>query len=199
MDSAPSATRHYDLAFGTSSRTYLFKNPNRGVVLTHERISWVLEGVADSAPYVNIAGVHLQSGGDWQNAVSQCRITFADRYILTVTNANASGAADPDNSHLYSNFVRDLHAQLLASKTTRTVRYMAGYQGARYAIAFGSAVLLCMIGVVTPFILLFITGRLEVLLTLIGGIGLMWPLVKMISNNMPRDYSPRALPDELLP
>lgn len=199
MDTALSATRHYDLAFGTSSRSYLFRNPNRGVSLTDERISWVLEGAADSAPYNNVASVHLQTGGDWRNAVSHCAITFADRHVLTVTNATATGVSDDDSSRVYRDFVFDLHARLVSSKTERTVRYLAGYQGARYAIMLGCTMILGGIFVILPLLLLIRLGRFEILLTLFAGVGLMWPLVKMISNNMPRDYSPKALPNELLP
>lgn len=199
MDTEPSSAREYDLAFGTSSRTYMFRNPNRGISLTGERISWVLEGKPDSAPYTNIASVHLQSGGDWRNAVSQCAITFADRYVLTVTNANASGSADEDNSRIYRSFVFDLHALLVASKTKRSVRYLAGYQGARYIIILLCTMILGGMFVALPFFLLFRFGSLEILFTLCAGIGLTWPLVRMVTNNMPRDYSPKALPDELLP
>ena len=199
MDTEPSSAREYNLAFGTSSRTYMFRNPNRGISLTGERISWVLEGKPDSAPYTNIASVHLQSGGDWRNAVSQCAITFADRYVLTVTNSKEAGAADEESSRIYRNFVHDLHAHLLASKTKRNVRYLAGYQGARYIIILLCTMILGGMFVVLPFFLLFRFRSLEILFTLFAGIGLTWPLVRMVTNNMPREYAPTSLPEELLP
>lgn len=199
MDTEPSSAREYDLAFGASSRTYIFRNPNRGISLTAERISWVLEGRPDSAPYINIASVHLRSGGDWRNAVSHCAITFADRYVLTVTNSNEVGAADEESSRIYRNFVHDLHAHLLASRTKRNVRYLAGYQGARYVIMLVCTMILGGIFVVLPFFLLFRFGSLEILITLGAGIGLTWPLVRMVTNNMPREYSPKSPPEELLP
>lgn len=60
------------------------------------------------------------------------------------------------------------------------------------------AILLGVIGVAMPLVLLLIVQKLEVLWILAAGIGLCWPLARMIQTNAPRDYDPSFLPEELL-
>jgi len=58
--------------------------------------------------------------------------------------------------------------------------------------------LLGLIAVAGPIGLWLVTGNVQALLLLIGGVALCWPLYKMMQNNAPRRYDPKQLPAELL-
>lgn len=108
---------------------FYFRNPDRGASLSDERIGWTGDGQPDGAPLANIVEVHLESGGNWRNAISQCQITFADGYRVSVTNGNEYGTATDAQRPAYREFVRDLHGRLAApgfAPSRGPVRYTAG-------------------------------------------------------------------------
>lgn len=190
------AARRYDLYFTAGGRRFYFRNDHHGVTLGGHRIAWRFDGRDEEAPLETVAAVHLESGGDWQNAVNACRITFRSGNGLTISDAGQYGTADGAQTPLYRSFVRDLHARLAAAKST--VDYTAGYGPARYNVVLVCAVLLGLMAVALPFVLLFIVQKLEVLYLLAIGIALTWPLYKMVAANAPRRYDPRHLPKELM-
>ncbi|MEH2512115.1 hypothetical protein V1291_003469 [Nitrobacteraceae bacterium AZCC 1564] len=189
---AASETR-YDVYLRAGKPGFYFRNDNHGVTLTEDRIAWTFDGQSDSAPFKNVASVHLQSGG----GLNQCLIEFADGYLLTITDGNARGVAEEKQTPIYRAFVHDFHARLVAAGAT-SVRFTAGYMGARHHIVLISAILLSLICFVGPLIMLVFTGEFRLLIATIVGASLCWPLVQMIGNNAPRNYDPMRLPEELL-
>lgn len=193
----PFADSHHDLYIRTGDAGFYFRNANHGVTLEAERMTWSFEGRTDSAHYRDISSVHLQSGGSWQNPISMCRITFADGRSLIVTNADASGLADDAQRPLYRDFVHDLHARLAALPHAQ-IAFTTGLQGFRYPliIACGTALGIICIGV--PVIAAIRLREFGPLTLLFAGVGLYWPLVKMIETNTPGSYDPRHPPAGLL-
>jgi hypothetical protein len=187
----------YDLFLTTGGKRFYFRNTDRGVTLTDWRIAWTADGKTDSAPLETIASVRLQCGGDWKNPLNQCRISFADGRLLTVTDGNQFGTADAAQTPVYRDFVRALHARL-ALAPSGAITFIQGYPETNYRVVKVAASLLGLISVVGPLILWIMVGKMEVFFLLIGGIGLCWPMIKMVQNNAPRPYDPRQLPEELM-
>lgn len=194
---APKTERIHDVYFTTSAKRFYFRNNNHGVELTSSHIKWTMEGTPDDALLSDIVGVHIQTGGNWQDAVSQCQITFADGDRLTATNGNANGVRDDAQTPLYRAFVHDLH-QRLAARGDLNIDFTAGYKSGNYQVVLVCAVLLGIIGVVLPVVLFLITSDTKALSLLVGGAFLCWPLAQMVMKNGPRTYDPNHLPEELL-
>jgi hypothetical protein len=193
----PTVESHHDLYFRPGNAGFYFRNDNHGVTLTADRINWNFNSQADGAPYTNIRAVNLQSGGDMRNPMGTCRITFADGYMLVVTDANDRGVAETERKLIYRDFVHNFHARL-AALPQASISFSAGYQGFRYPLIIACCVLLGLICVVGPIAGLIITREIGPLMALFAGVGLYWPLVKSIEKNVPRSYDPRHPPEELL-
>lgn len=189
---AASETR-YDVYFRAGKPGFHFRNDNHGVMLAGDRIAWTFNGQSDSAPFKNVASVHLQSGG----GLNQCLIRFADGHLLTITDGNAQGLADEKQAPVYRMFMHDFHARLAAAGAT-SIRFTAGYMGARYHVVLVSLMLLGLLCIVGPLLMVFITGQLKLLFAAVIGAGLCWPFIRLIGNNTPRSYDPMHLPEELL-
>jgi hypothetical protein len=187
----------YDLSLLAGGRRFSFKNNDRGVMLTDWRIGWTADGKEDSAPLENIASVRLFCAGDFKNPLNQCQITFVDKHLLTVTDGNEYGSVDDNQTTVYRDFVQALHARL-ALAPPGTIQFMRGYPATNFYVVSIAAGLLALMCVATPLVMLFLVQKMEVLFVLIAGIGLCWPLYKMVSNNAPRSYDPRQLPEELM-
>jgi hypothetical protein len=198
MDKADrSARTHYDLYIRDGSATFYFRNDNHGMTLTAKRMSWTWNSRHDGADYTDISAVHLQSGGDWTNPLSFCRITFTDGETLLVSNANDRGLPDDAQRPLYREFVYDFHTRL-AGLPQGTISFTAGLQGFRYQLIIACGVLLGIISIGVPVIAMIATKSFGPLSVLFAGVGLYWPLVKSIEKNSPRSYDPRDPPAELL-
>lgn len=143
-----------------------------------------------------MAQIRLQTGGNAQDLVAMCLISFADGYVLTVYNGSAQGLPDDAQAALYRDFVRGLHRRLVASRAP--VDYVAGYAEGRYHIVLVAGILLGLIAVALPFVLVLITGESKALFLLAGGVFLFWPLYRMVQANKLNRYDPADLPDELL-
>jgi hypothetical protein len=194
---APTSESHHDLYIRAGNAGFYFRNDNRGVTLTGERINWILDGSVDGAPYTNIRSVHLQSGADWRNPTNICRITFADGHVLLVTDADHLGEPDPQRRPVYRNFIHDLHARL-AAPPQASISFTSGYQGFRYPLIIACSVLLGLVCVVGPIVAMVMSRSLWPVFMLAGGIGLYWPLVRTIEKNAPRSYDPQHPPQEQL-
>ena len=192
------AEHSYDLSIRASRSIVFFVNRNRGVTLTADRIAWTYAGDDDAALFSSIRSVHLQSSGSWQAPLAACRIRFADRYELEVTDADSLGFPDPERRQPWRDFVHDLHARLAASGSTK-IKYTAGFQGHRYLVVIGLATLLGILGVALPLAAMMALGSLAPLPALLAGTALLWPLYRMIEKNAPTSYDPRHLPEDLLP
>jgi hypothetical protein len=68
----------------------------------------------------------------------------------------------------------------------------------RYKGLFAALIVAALLFIVTPLVLIFITGDPHVLIPMGMGAVLLWPFVRLMRNNAPRSYTPDALPDELL-
>jgi len=192
------AESHHDLCIRTGDAGFYFRNPNRGVTLMAERINWTFNGQQDGAPYSNIRGVHLQTGGDWRNPIGICRITFADGHVLIVSNADSLGYPDEARRSLYRDFVHALHAQLAALPGT-TISFTTGWQGFRYPLVIACSIGMGIICLVVPIIVMIKSGSIfEPLGILLAGVGLCWPLMTAAEKNAPRNYDPHHPPEELL-
>jgi hypothetical protein len=189
---AASETR-YDLYSRTGNSRFYFHNDNLGVTLTSERLAWIDAGQSHSAPFKDIASVHLQSGGE----INQCLIRFVDGHLLTITDANAYGIVTEQQTPVYRTFMHDLHARLVASGVN-SIRFTAGYMGARHRVVMVGALLLGLICFVGPLVMLVVTGEFKLLLAAVTGGGLCWTMIRTMQNNVPRDYDPNRPPEELL-
>jgi hypothetical protein len=195
--SGRAAKTRYDLYIRDGSATFYFRNDNHGVTLTDERIGWTWNGRHEDADYTDISAVHLQSGGDWTNPLSFCRITFVDGATLMVSNANDRGLPDDDQRPLYSEFVHDFHAHL-AKLPQGAIDFSAGWPGFRYPLIVACGVLLGIISIGVPVIAMIATKGFGPLSLLFAGVGLYWPLIGSIEKNSPRSYDPHNPPAELL-
>lgn len=186
---------HYDL-YLSSGVSFHWSNPNHGITLSDLMLAWTIDDDPQEGRLTSIAEVRLQTGGNAQDLVAMCKITFVDGYALTVYNGSAMGLPDSAQAALYREFVRDLHRRLIASKAR--IAYMAGFSEGRYHVALPAGILLGLIVVALPFVLLLITGEIKVLFLLIAGAWLFWPMYKMVQANKPHTYDPAHLSDELL-
>lgn len=187
----------YDLFIRTSKTIFNFVNRNRGVTLADDRIAWSYGGKPDAALFSSIRSVHLQTAGSWESPVAICRITFADRYELIVTDANVTGYPDPERQQPWHDFVHDFHARMAASGNT-SVRYTAGLQGHRYPVVIGAAIFLGVLFVIVPFFAMLWLQSPAPATAMLAGAALIWPLFKMIQKNAPTTYDPAHLPKDLL-
>lgn len=193
--SAVEKERSYDL-YLSSGLSFHWSNPNHGVTLTDGKIAWIIDDDQREAQFSRIVEVRLQTGGNAQDLIAMCKITFVDGYFLTVYNGSAMGLPDDAQAALYRDFVGDLHRRLVASKTN--VDYIAGFSEGRYHIVLPASILLGLLVVALPFVLLLVTGEIKVLFLLIGGVWLFWPMYKMVQANKPHTYDPTHLPSALL-
>lgn len=70
---------------------------------------------------------------------------------------------------------------------------------ARYR--FGKVVIIVagLFFLVTPTVLLLITGAWQMIWALFLGVSLLWPVYRVVRADAPRTYDPRQMPPELMP
>jgi hypothetical protein len=196
---AAPAPKNYPLYFRAAGMGMYFKNTCLGVTLTGNSLEWHVDGKDDGAQLINIATIHLQSGGDFKNATNQCTIVFKDRFAITVTDANSLGVTDDSQTPLYRDFVRALHARLAATGLADgAIAFTSGYQGARFAVAAVASALLGIIAFGIPLVIWIWKGDWHAFWLLCGGAFLLWPMFKMVKHNKPSHYDPKRLPEELM-
>ncbi|WP_426958504.1 hypothetical protein [Muricoccus radiodurans] len=188
----------HDVYFTTSAKRWYLTNDNHGITLDDERLSWTHQGTPDGARLANVAAVRLQSGGEARNPVHMCAITFADGFVLTATDADDRGFRSDEKAAPYRDFVQDLHRRLIAGGRDM-IPFSAGLPPTNHTVVTAAAFLLGLLFFVLPIVLLMITGRPEILFTLLAGLTFLWPLLKLAHRNAPRAYDPRDLPSDLLP
>ncbi len=189
MKEAGGDDKTYGLFAHTGGRRFAWRLHDPGIALGHGRIAWREDGARHEAKLADILSVHLQSGGDWQNAIGQCDIGLHDGRVLHVSDATASGVPDQARRAVYRDFLRDLHGRLERGR----VSFTAGYSQARYCVVLIAAILLGLIIVAVPLALLLITGETRALLLLFVGLMLALPLARMAKANAPRPYTPEEL------
>jgi hypothetical protein len=211
----------YDLAFTTGGKFFFWRNPNCGVTLKDGALSWRAEGRHESHAIKEIASVHLESGGTWQDVIDKCDIAFQDATRLVVTSATDRGVGSAERVRVYRDFVRALH-EALRQAGPAPVRFTAGYGETRYRVVLVCAALLALILVVLPLGLWIMALNCrpspadcgidsltcvparecpesgQVFLLMLTSAIFLWPLYRMVKANAPRSYSPDSPPEDLL-
>ena len=196
----PQISRSYDVYFYVAGGARLvLRNPNHGIGIDEDGITWTSNGQMRRQAYASFAAVHLQTAalGNADNVIDQCKIEFIDSPAVTVSNASSSGLPDKTQTPLYRDFVRDLHARLLAHGAG-AIRFTAGMTAWRYKMLFGTLIAAGLLFIVTPIGLVIVTGEWHALIAVAMGASLCWPFTRLMMNNAPRAYTPDRLPDELL-
>lgn len=188
--------RSYDLHLRSGTRGWF--SADHGVMLTDDQIFWNEGDKKREAQLGDIAGVHLQTGTIGENTIASCRLNFRAGSTLLITSNNDRGLQDDEHDRLYRAFALDLHARLTALKDAQ-ITFTAGFSATRYR--FGEAVIVVagLFFLVTPAVLLFITRSWSMIWTLCAGLGLVWPLYRVMMANAPRRYDPREVPAQMMP
>ena len=197
---APQGSRTYDVYFAVPGRwRFYVRNPNHGVAVADAGLSWALDGKPGSADYADIAAIHLQKSalGNAVNTINECRIAFANGEALVVNNASATGLPSDGQIPTYRAFVHDLHRRL-AARASAATRFTAGVSVARYRALLVTLIVAGLVLIVTPLGLTLMTGDWHMLIAMIVGAALLWPVFLLMSKNKPRQYTPDKLPEELL-
>jgi hypothetical protein len=196
-EGARSTARVFDLALQSSRQGLTFGLNNHGITLADDRLDWTIGGTPDAALLASIVAINLRSGGSWQSPLAQCRITFRDGFVLTVSDAAWSGYKDESKGAAYRDFVHDLHRRLAALPDAR-VDYTSGFTKTQFHVGAAGAlffVALCFV----PLIALLVRPDLEYVYVFFAAGALTWPLLRMLYNNSPGTYDPRQIPPQILP
>lgn len=188
----------HDVYFTVSdSSRFVLWLTNHGVTVGDRDISYNVDGAAQTRAFTDIAAIHLSSGTVGEDTIDQCKIEFNSGDTIAISNATSSGPPNKQQTQIYRDFVQDLHRRLAACDHDK-IRFVAGMSGTRYKGAFVVLIVAGLFFVVTPLVLAIITGDAHALILMGTGAFLVWPFMRMLSNNTPRNYTPDALPDELL-
>ena len=181
------------------SRRLVWRNPNHGVTVSDSGIAYTANDIPRTAPFTDFTAIHLSTAalGNASNVIDQCKIEFNSGDAITIANGAANGLPDETQTRIYRDFVRDLHARLVATGHD-TINFTAGMSQTRYTGAMVVLVIAALFFVVTPLVLAFVTGDPHALILMGTGIFLVWPFMRLVSHNTPRSYTPDALPDELI-
>jgi hypothetical protein len=172
-------------------------SPDHGVTLDDEHISWIAGDAENKARLRDIAEVHLQTAIVGENTIASCRIRFADGSTVTIANANKNGLEDDAFAGRYIEFVQDLHERLVRLEGS-PIAFTAGLSKGRYQFLKVIVVIAGLFLIVTPVVVLVVTGALSLFFTLVTGVGLFWPLYRVVQANAPRSYDPQAIPEKLI-
>jgi hypothetical protein len=177
----------------------MVSNPNHGITVGDEALASTNYGNAHAAPVATIATIRLQIAalGHADRVIDQYKIEFTDGPAITISNASSSGLPDKNQTPIYRAFVHDLHARL-AVHGSGAIRFTAGMAPWRYKMLFGALSAAGLPFIVTPLVLFAVMGDWHVLIPMAMSVSLIWPFIQLMRNNAPRDYTPDALPDELL-
>ncbi len=194
------ASQTYDVYFVVPrSRRFVWRIPTHGITVSDSGIAYSVDDSSRTAASTNIAAIHLSTAalGNASNVIDQCRIEFNDGGAITVSNATSNGLPKEPQTRIYRDFVRALHGQLVASGHD-AIRFTAGMSSGRYKGAMITMVVAGLLFVATPLVVAIVTGDPHALVPMGMGVLLVWPFMRLISNNTPRNYTPDALPDELM-
>jgi hypothetical protein len=192
------AGKSFDLYLGFGGKRLVWTNPDHGVTLSDDGIAWFAAGRDWHARLRDIDEVHLQTGNVGENTLATCRLRFSDGTTLTILSSTASGLQDAKQDELYAAFVHDLHGRL-AALTDACVAFTAGFSDTRYRFGKVVIVVATLFFLVTPTVLLLMTGEWKMGWALYAGVALVWPVYRLMRANAPRGYDPRQVPREMLP
>lgn len=198
---APSSAnpRSFDLFVRSDGRRLFFTNPDHTITVSDGGLAWTSSGMDRQQPFGSIAAIHLQTAqiGNMSRVLDQCIVAFADGARLIVTNGAPNGLPDAAKTATYRDFVRDLHRRLAAGRYG-SIRFSAGMTPWRYSGLKVAIVVAGLFFVATPLVLSLAFGDLKGLGIAVAGAFFCAPFVRMLMKNAPRDYTPDALPEQLL-
>jgi hypothetical protein len=193
-------TQTYDAYFTVAGGPRFFwRIPTHGVTVSDSGIAYTVNDSLRTAAFSTISAIHLSTAalGNASSVIDQCRIEFNDGGTITISNGTSNGLPDTAQTRIYRDFVRDLHGRLVASGHDG-ISFTAGMSQGRYKGAIVTMVIAGLFFVVTPLVLTLVTGDPHALIPMGMGVLLVWPFMRLISNNTPRHYTPDSLPDELM-
>jgi hypothetical protein len=193
-------TQTYDAYFIVpGSPRFVWRIATHGITVGDSGIAYTVNDSAQTAVFGDIAAIHLSTAalGNASNVVDQCKIEFNNGGTIAISNVAANGLPNDTQTRIYRDFVRDLHGRLVASGHD-TIRFTAGMSSGRYKGALVTMVVAGLFFVVAPLVITIVTGDPHALTPMAMGVLLVWPFMRLISNNTPRHYTPDALPDELM-
>jgi hypothetical protein len=193
-------TQSYDVYFVVpGSPRLVWRIPTHGITVSDSGIAYAVNDSTRTAAFTDIAAIHLRTAalGNASNVLDQCRIEFNDGGAITISNAASNGLPKDAQTKIYRDFVRDLHGRLVASGPD-AIRFTAGMSSGRYKGALVTMIVAGLFFIVTPLGITIVTGDPHALIPMAMGALLIWPFMRLISNNTPRNYTPDALPDELM-
>jgi hypothetical protein len=188
----------YDVYFTVSGGPrFVLWNTNHGVTVGENGISFAVDGQARTCAFADVAGVHLSSGSVGRDIIDQCKIELASGDTITVSNAASKGLPNTEQTQIYRDFVYDLHGRLAGAGQSK-ISFTAGMSGLRYKGLLVTLIIAGLFFVATPLVLAIVTGDFQALMLVGAGAFFVWPFMRVLSNNTPRNYTPDALPDELI-
>ncbi len=193
---AADASRSYDLCITVAGRRSSWRNPNRGITLGGDTLSWTMDGAAMETAYGNIVAVHLNSAGQKVTA-DRCTISFADGSGLTIANTDPGRYRDAGHAARYRDFVRDLHARL-ASSRYGGIAFTAGVAPWRFRLMLASAAIAAPAFALAGLAGLVVYRQWNSVLLVLFGEFFCWKLGRRALANAPRAYTPDRLPEALL-
>ena len=187
----------YDVYFTVSGGPrFVMWLTNHGIIIGENGLSFAVDGQMQSMAFTDIAAIHLSSGAAGENVIDQCKIEFNAGNTITVSNAGSGGLPNKEQTQIYRDFVHDLHGRLAAGHDK--IRFTAGMSSTRYNFALVTLIVAGLFFIATPLVLALITGDAHALILMGTGAFLVWPFMRVVGNNTPRNYTPDALPDELI-
>ena len=188
----------YDVYFTVSGGPrFVLWNTNHGITVGENGMSFAVDGQTRTCAFAAIAGVHLSSGSVGGDTIDSCKIELSSGDTITVSNAASKGLPNQEQTQLYRDFVYDLHGRLAGAGQSK-ISFTAGMSSTRYNVALVTLIIAGLFFIATPLVLALITGDAHALILMGTGAFLVWPFMRVVGNNTPRNYTPDALPDELI-
>lgn len=191
----------HDVCFTTSARLSFMHLGNRGVTLTPESVGWTFGGKSDGAQFKNIVDVCVRRGPGAHRFIRICEITFADRFMLLVTDGNEFGIPTDAQRAAYRGFMHDLHARLIAHAAVRDgapITFRAGFAAKTHRWLRIRVALWILVFVGVPLAGFLMTGDVKPFLLLIGALFVGVLLWRLVEKNAPSNYDPAKPPKELV-
>jgi hypothetical protein len=192
-------SRRYDLFLREDRGRFFLRYKNRGITLGASGIAWAADGTERKKDFGDIFSIHLQSANVGQSpTIYTCIVEFRDGQRLLVTSASEYGSGWDEQSKLYGQFVRDLHARI-PPKARSEIQFRAGNSEGRQKFLWATLVVAVLFFIVMPVVLLLITHDMQALWITLAGVGFLYPVIRSAKANAPRSYRCEYLPDDLVP
>jgi hypothetical protein len=196
MPAPPPATGYpvadYDLNIHDGEASTVWRLTDSGVRLAGDRIAWSIGQQSHQALLADIVSIRLTTAIETARGpegATSCQIRFASGDAVTVFGGNSFNADEAERIGRYRAFVDDLHHRL-GTRERASIRFIAGFGGARFATLLVCALLSIALTILAPLVLLAITGAPRLLLVLAGGVFLNAGLLRLLQRNAPHVYDP---------